>query len=139
MLPELARRFFVRGRKVAREKASPEDLHRLRLSAKQFRYTLELFRPVYGPGLERRLENLRTVQQKLGDANDCATARELLLAGRDRKTRPAKAAVAFIESKAAALQEDFRTYWRGTFDAPGEERGWAGYLERFAGRGRYRR
>jgi CHAD domain-containing protein len=58
------------------------SLHGFRLLTKRFRYTLELFRCCYGPGLERRIEALHTLQQRLGEINDCATTREILL-GRD--------------------------------------------------------
>ena len=136
LLPRLAERFFARGRRAARPNASAADLHRFRLAAKRFRYTLELFRPVYGPGLERRMAALRGIQQILGDANDCATARQLLLAGRERNSRYARGAAAFIEERAALLAIQFRDFWTQTFDAPGEQQRWMNYLTRFAGRRR---
>src|SRR2546426_12184826 len=78
-LPEMARRFFEAGRELAGDAWSFKSLHRFRLHTKRFRYTLELFRKCYGPGLAQRLEALRTLQQHLGDINECATEEALEL------------------------------------------------------------
>src|SRR5436190_19829563 len=64
-LPELALGFFETGHKLAAENNSFKALHRFRLLTKRFRYTLELFVPCYGPGLARRIEALRMLQQYL--------------------------------------------------------------------------
>ena len=58
-LPELARGFFETGRALAASHPSLQALHRFRLLTKRFRYTLELFRPCYGPVLDRRIEALK--------------------------------------------------------------------------------
>src|SRR5213594_2000685 len=77
-LPKLAGRYFKAGRKLLKGRASVEILHRFRLETKRFRYTLELFRPCYGPGLDQRLALLRKVQDLLGEINDCVTAKSLI-------------------------------------------------------------
>lgn len=78
LLPKLCGKFFARGQAAARPATPVEDLHRFRLSAKRFRYTLELFAPLYGKRAERHLKHMRTVQSHLGDVNDCAASRLLL-------------------------------------------------------------
>ena len=78
MLPVLVESYFDSGRKLIARKHNAEKLHRFRLKTKQFRYTLEMFREVYGPNLESRLELLRPVQSALGDINDCAATLDLL-------------------------------------------------------------
>src|SRR5262245_35609467 len=80
-LPELARAFLAAGGDL--EGKPYREFHRFRLLAKRFRYTLEIFRPCYGPGLEQRIESLRTLQQHLGDLNDCAATEELVMARND--------------------------------------------------------
>src|SRR5579863_8212648 len=71
-LPELSKRYFRAGHALLRGTPSPEALHRFRLETKRFRYTLELFRPCYGPGLDRRLAKLREIQTHLGEISDCS-------------------------------------------------------------------
>lgn len=131
VLPALAEQYFRDGRAVLPEKTSSAKLHRFRLKTKRFRYTLELFRSIYGPGLEARLRLLRKVQQFLGEANDCAAARALL---DGRQVAPE--AAAYLESREAERAAEFRSFWRGQLDAPGHEERWIRYLRDFAGRSR---
>ncbi len=134
VLPALASAYFRLGRRVFKQTPEPEDLHRLRLATKRFRYTIELFRPCYGAGLDRRLEALRRIQRCLGDVSDCLAARRLLerLGGEDS---PASARVAeFLGARVVRRSAEVRRYWVGTFDAPRQEAAWKSYLVRFAGR-----
>ena len=134
VLPRLAIGFFRTGRKLVDENASYEELHAFRLEAKRFRYSLELFRPLYSQGLERRLDSLRQVQQYLGEINDCVTTRALLEAMAAGRSKATAQMFAFLESEATRIAADFRTFWKEKFDLPGQERQWAGYLRRFAGK-----
>src|SRR5260370_16698628 len=74
-LPKLAQKYFKAGRKAANGKRSAKQLHRFRIATKEFRYSLELFRPVYGPSLERHIGALRELQSILGKLNDHHTLR----------------------------------------------------------------
>lgn len=128
-LPPLAALFFDAGRKTMARTPSPEKLHSLRLAAKRFRYTLELWEPFYGPTFKQRLEQVRQIQSILGRRQDCAVmaARLKPLCGLD----PALgAALEKVESKAAALERRFHRYWHARFDAPGEQARWQRYLAR---------
>lgn len=124
-LPKLGRAYFRSGRAIFRVIPATLALHRFRLDTKRFRYTLELFAPCYGPGLERRLDRLRKMQDFLGEINDCVITRELL--GR----RSARAS-SFLERRMAAKIGAARRYWREAFDAGGQERWWTDYLAHFA-------
>jgi CHAD domain-containing protein len=124
-LPALAQAYFRSGRAIFGITFSLRALHRFRLDTKRFRYTLELFAPCYGPGLERRLVRLRKIQDFLGEINDCLVTRELLGRRRDRVSN-------FLERRMAAKTGAVRSYWRETFDADGQERWWTGYLAHFA-------
>ena len=131
-LPELARGFFEAGRALEKGKPSLEALHRFRLLTKRFRYTLELFRSCYGPGLARRIEALRTLQQYLGEISDCATTRELL-AGRNDLNKPERDRLARqLGVLAAARVAKFHRLWRRDFAQVERERWWTDYLRRFA-------
>jgi len=132
-LPELARGFFQAGRDLAAKEASFEALHHFRLLTKRFRYTLELFRPCYGPGLEHRIESLQTVQQDLGDINDCATTQELVLKRDDLEPAQRDWLVGNLKMLAAARIVKFRGHWQEEFGQSTRERWWTNYLTRFAG------
>ena len=125
-LPRLAADYFARARKLLAEDPPPAKLHALRLDTKRLRYTLELFRPCYGPGLEARLQSLRRVQQLLGEVNDSVATAALLPKGaRGRR---------FLENRAETQAQDFRKHWAETMDAPGQEQRWTAYLARNARR-----
>jgi CHAD domain-containing protein len=132
-LPELARGFFQAGRDLAAKEASFEALHHFRLLTKRFRYSLELFRPCYGPGLDHRIESLQTVQQDLGDINDCATTQELVLKRDDLGPAQRDWLVGNLKMLAAARIATFRGHWQEEFGQSTRERWWTNYLTRFAG------
>ncbi len=133
VLPELAARFFATGREASREK-SHDGLHRFRLAVKRFRYLLEAFKGVYGPGLEDRLARLRKIQQLLGALNDCATTTRLLKAHPDAGTPEIQQVLELVSARGAAKARASRKHWKKEFDAPGEEERWIAYLTRQAGR-----
>jgi len=123
-LPQLARAYFRAGRGLFAAEPTPESLHKFRLVSKRFRYTLELFQPCYGPGLEERLAMLRNIQNLLGEINDCATTRKLV-----GQNQPAISK--FLERRMALKRRALRTYWFHVFAAAGHEARWTSYLARF--------
>jgi CHAD domain-containing protein len=124
-LPQLARAYFHAGRALFSAEPAAGTFHKFRLETKRFRYTLELFHPCYGPGLEERLKLLRSIQDLLGEINDCATTQKLL---RVRPSRVAK----FLERRMALRARTLRTLWRQAFDSSRQEIWWTNYLARFA-------
>ena len=85
-LPALATQYFEAGRDALAEGRTWQEMHAFRLLTKRFRYTLEIFQKAYGPGLEARIESLRSVQTQLGDINDCVVTAAMLsdVAGTER-------------------------------------------------------
>jgi len=73
-LPQLAQRFFDAGK--AASQTSGERLHEFRILAKKFRYTLELFVPVYS-GSGEWMREIKKVQSILGAMNDYRTVHSL--------------------------------------------------------------
>ena len=71
-LPRIADRFLEAG-EAAVSHSSAEKLHNFRIRAKKFRYTLELFLPVYGSAAEEWLREVKAVQTVLGAMNDYRT------------------------------------------------------------------
>jgi len=134
VLPELTQRLFERGRKAVERVDSTAALHGYRLRVKRYRYTLELFRPCYGPGMEKRLKQLKQLQDRLGLIHDCATA-ESLAQQHDPATWPGEAEfLQFLADRTGNLVREFRTFWREHFDAPGEIQSWTRYFRYYAGR-----
>lgn len=124
-LPVLAREFFRSGDKLAAAGAGPEQAHRFRIAAKQFRYTLELFRNCYDQELEQRLGMLKAVQQCLGDLNDLVTVQNLA-EGEQMK--------AALEVRIRAKIQEFHDLWRRQFDRK-IQASWVRYLSGRAGAG----
>jgi hypothetical protein len=66
-------------------------LHELRIAAKRLRYTLEMFRDVFGEDGERQIERVKAIQELLGELHDCDVRIELIedelaeLAGRQMR------------------------------------------------------
>ena len=119
LLPKMARKYFEAGRDAIARKRPPEELHRFRLETKRFRYTLELFRPFYGPKLERHLTALRELQNALGKVSDYQTIQRVLPGDRNLDLQ--------IERGLKAKLKDLRKVWRD-FDSEGELKRWKTYL-----------
>jgi CHAD domain-containing protein len=129
-LPRLAADYFVAVRELLAGGPAPPKLHQVRLASKRVRYTLELFRQCYGPGLEARLEALRELQQVLGKVNDATTARRLLAQAMNAKSPQSLRVQKFLDERATHNALEFRTHWDEVFDAPGQQEWWTGYLAR---------
>jgi hypothetical protein len=119
VLPKMARKYFEAGRDILDGKRPPEELHGFRLETKQFRYTLELFRPVYGPNLDRYLKALRGLQGALGKVSDYQAIQRVLSGDRELK--------AHIQHALKGKVRDLRQSWRA-FDSDGELKRWRTYL-----------
>ena len=126
VLPVLAADYFAEVRHFLTEPREPAELHRMRLASKRLRYTLELFRPCYGPGLEQRLDALGKLQDLLGGVNDAVASAELLGKSVDRKARR------FLRERAVEKAAEFRKHWKENFDADGREKWWTDYLKQNA-------
>jgi CHAD domain-containing protein len=125
-LPRLVKAYFALGRKIVHGKVSETRLHEFRLATKRFRYTLEMFVPLYGPGLESRLKHVRKIQQALGDVQDCETVR-----GLDPVKNHTKL-VAWIEKRLESKKTGFQKLWDAEFGSREVEKKWADYLQRYA-------
>ena len=125
-LPRLVSDYFARVRAFLAEDGTPRELHRMRLASKRLRYTLELFRPCYAAGLEERLDALKVLQDWLGEVNDAVASAGMLREALKRQPKVRK----FLEERAAEHAAGFARHWKETFDAPGHEAWWTGFLAR---------
>ncbi len=113
-LPALAENFFQTGDAAAAPDSSYQNLHRFRLRAKRFRYTLELFERFYGGEMATGATALKDVQDHLGAINDCVTTIDLL--------PDDPIAIAAIQKRLDQRTRLFRSYWRSRF--PAAKRAW---------------
>jgi CHAD domain-containing protein len=68
----------VRAYNDCLEQASVEQLHALRIEFKKFRYTLEFFREVLGDSAKQVINEVKKLQDHLGDLNDAVVATHIL-------------------------------------------------------------
>ena len=122
-LRRMGRDFFARGGEASKASAPAEGLHRFRIATKKFRYTLELFAPLYGPPLADGLASIKRTQSLLGDINDCVTARELVshYDGGDRLTSR-------LKKRQGKKAEEFQRRWDEAFGDAKSVRSWIDYL-----------
>ncbi len=119
LLPKLLEKYFKAGRKAAEGKPSPKRLHGFRLATKQFRYSLELFRPLYGPSIERKLSALSGLQGVLGKLSDYHSVRTLIQGD--------KALEAELDQATGKKLKEFGEQW-AAFDTEGQFKRWKTYL-----------
>lgn len=118
MMPRLAARHFKHGKEAAGHKTTHRELHRFRIATKKFRYTLDLFAPLYGHSVDDLVQELKGIQTLLGDINDCATVRRMVRAApacehpdqNDKRTISAA-----IEEKQRGKTAEFRAQWSKSF------------------------
>jgi CHAD domain-containing protein len=129
-LPDLAKEYFKLSQKAGREKATEADLHAFRLATKRFRYTLEMFVPLYGAGLEARIKRIRRVQQALGEIQDCESVRNLATVKKNRSL------MLWLRRRLESKRAAFRKIWQIEFGKPEAGKSWISFLERYARDGR---
>lgn len=122
-LRNMTKDFFQSGDDAAGSKASAEDLHRFRIAAKKFRYSLELFAPLYGTSFDRGLERMKAAQTALGDVNDAASVASLVteLGGGARL-------VARLRKRQRKKTEEFREFWSAEFQNGQQFKSWMDQL-----------
>ena len=55
---------------IVHVESAVQPLHDLRIAAKRLRYTLELFRDVFGEAGERAIDRIKAIQEELGEVHD---------------------------------------------------------------------
>jgi len=119
ILRRMTKDFFQSGNDAAGAKATPQDLHKFRIVAKKFRYSLELFAPVYGAVLESRLARMKEAQSLLGDVNDCETVGDLVA-----ELGGGGGLVARLKKRQRKKTGEFRQFWRADFQGGEHLQSW---------------
>jgi len=78
ILPDLVAEHFHDGEAAVKKRTPAHKIHRFRIAAKHFRYTLDFFAPFCSQTLSALVDRLKDVQTLLGDINDCATVRRIV-------------------------------------------------------------
>lgn len=130
-LARFAAEYFKAGRKLASRHPSAGKLHAFRLLTKHLRYTLEVFRPLYGPALNQRLADLRKVQTVLGELNDYAATRALMDASPEASHPETLRLRQWLDQQEKHKRREFTELWTNGFDAPGQQARWETYLQRY--------
>lgn len=121
-LPKAAKAYFRTGAKLRAGTPPDEQLHAFRIDGKHFRYTLEMFAPLYGPALGRRIGSLRKIQGALGDLNDCA-----VLSGMP-EVQGDETLLGWLRERAGRKRLEFQEVWDSDFRSA---RLWMAYFRRW--------
>jgi CHAD domain-containing protein len=134
VLPYLIADYCKEGQKLAAEDVKPSRLHALRLRGKHLRYTLEVFRPLYGHRMDVLLASLKETQTALGEVSDCtATIRWL----KDKKlihSNEGQHLRGYLEHRASKSTTQFVDFWHDHWGLPAFRECWIRYLAVYAGR-----
>lgn len=122
-LPKLARKYLESGDDALLTEKEWEEVHDFRLATKRFRYTLEIFEGLYGPGMRQRLDDLRKIQKLLGEANDL-----IVTAGLLESIPETEALRAEFTARAGRKLKRLRAWWRTTFESGPARKRWCRYL-----------
>jgi CHAD domain-containing protein len=132
-LPALLEQFCKAGERLARDSFDPTALHGLRLEGKHLRYTLELFRPIYGRRIDDLIAAFKDTQTRLGDISDATTTTDWLKSQGIHRTSEARQLQFFLHHRARKLSTQFVEYWRNHWGLPAFRQQWVHYLARYAG------
>jgi CHAD domain-containing protein len=122
-LIRMAEKFFQSGDQAASAHSSVNDLHRFRIRSKKFRYSVELFRPVYGAVAEEWVGQIKRIQTLLGDMNDYRVARELIA-----ELDPDASIASSFKQKQQKKADAFRKLWNEEYSGAAKQ--WVRSLER---------
>lgn len=119
VFPKMLAKYLKQGRKAVDGERSPEELHKFRIKTKRFRYTAELFRPVYGDALAHELEPVKEIQTVLGKLHDYHIIAETLEGTRDAQAK--------LDRLTKKKRKEFQEQW-AAFDSDDRPKQWESLL-----------
>jgi CHAD domain-containing protein len=125
LLPEMVTEHFQRGEAATAKKMPAHKIHRFRIAAKNFRYTLDFFAPLYAGTLPLLIDRLKEVQTLLGDINDCATVRRIVkeeACGKDEAIR--REVLSGLKERQRKKIREFREQYSAEFSSASALRQW---------------
>ena len=118
-LPKMAEKYFNKGRVASDGKRSPKELHGFRIATKRFRYSLEIFRPVFGTSLDRYLSSLHDLQHTLGKLSDYRSIGDLVDGDHELEAK--------LTQETDKHLKEFHQQWK-VLDGEGQLKRWKRYL-----------
>jgi CHAD domain-containing protein len=112
ILPDMMAEHFRRGKAATGRKMPAHKIHRFRIAAKNFRYTLDVFAPLYPHALPPLIDRLKDVQTLLGDINDCATARRIV-----KEEAVCKGVLPALKERQQKKTKEFRDQYAAEFSS----------------------
>jgi CHAD domain-containing protein len=134
ILPRMAKEYFRCGKNATRDKAPVEELHRFRIAAKNLRYTLDLFAPLYEDSIDGILQQLKGVQNLLGGINDCATVRRMV-----SRHAGSQEILTSLKKRQRRKAGQFRQHWAAAFSSGAVAARWTDCLRHVPGQTRVAR
>ncbi len=113
VLPRLVHRYFSRGRRLVKQRAPDERLHRFRIRTKRLRYTLELHAEVFPAALQSSLKYFQHIQDQLGKLQDQRMFDAWLEKRRAESAAGRTAAEALLRAVADKRKELRKAFFRG--------------------------
>jgi CHAD domain-containing protein len=130
ILPAMAKDHFRAGKEAARGKASVDRLHRFRSAARNLRYTLDTFAPLYGKALARLGKQLRAVQDLLGEIHDCSATRRMLADKKETCGKGRRKFLAALKNRQSRKTKEFRKKYGAEFSSADALKRWTSSLRR---------
>jgi CHAD domain-containing protein len=129
ILPGLVDRLFALGSRAARTVAHDraQQLHQLRIATKKTRYTLEFFAPLRESAIRSRVEQLKTLQNFLGEINDLEIVRAIVV-----KEDEKSGLEAALAKRRDQQIEEFASHWATELAGPANEAAWKKDLTGFS-------
>jgi len=122
ILSDMVGEHFRRGEAATAKKTPAHKIHRFRIAAKNFRYTLVFFAPLYADSLATPIDRLKEIQTLLGDINDCATVRRIIKEESDDDIR--KTILSALRKRQRKKIKDFRDQYAAEFSSAAALRQW---------------
>jgi CHAD domain-containing protein len=123
ILPPMVTEHFERGEAAAAKKMPAHKIHSFRIAAKNYRYTLDLFAPLYPNTLPLLIDRLKEIQALLGDINDCATARRIVKKSADDDS-VRKSVLSGLRERQKKKTKEFRDQYTAEFSSAAARKQW---------------
>jgi CHAD domain-containing protein len=101
----------VRAYETALDDMDAETFHNLRISFKRLRYLVSLFQPILGKQIQSFIEELKLIQDCLGEMHDCTAARDRLHDLPETFQPSAQAYLTSLDERESVLRAHFFELW----------------------------
>jgi CHAD domain-containing protein len=101
----------VRAYETVMDNMDMAAFHRLRIAFKRLRYVVSLFEPILGKPVQPFIEEMKQIQDCLGEMHDCSAARDRLLDLAEDFHPAAQGYLTWLDERESALRAHFFELW----------------------------